>query len=221
MRFEDWEPVYMRILEEFGFSRIEDERSARWLEALLIGKDLCDEACIRRRIMEEVTICGDAPSLEANLTFFGVKGTIISADGATKVLVDAGIRPDVIVTDLDGDIESQIEANRHGALVVVHAHGDNIAAIERYVKHFNGLIAGTTQSKPTGSLFNFGGFTDGDRAVMLARHFGAKRIRLLGFDFKEPRQKDGKEQAIKSRKLEWARALIFDFNPAGTCLSIP
>jgi 2-amino-4-hydroxy-6-hydroxymethyldihydropteridine diphosphokinase len=221
MRFEDWEPVYVRILDEFGFSRIEDERSARWLEALLISKDLCDEACIRRRIMEEVTICGDALSLEADLASIGVRGTIMSADGATKELMDVGIRPDVIVTDLDGDIGSQIEANRQGALVVVHAHGDNIIAIERYVKRFDGPIAGTTQSKPSGSLFNFGGFTDGDRAVMLARHFGAKRIWLLGFDFKEPRQKGGRGREIKSRKLEWARALIFDLNPAGTCLSIP
>jgi uncharacterized Rossmann fold enzyme len=214
MWFEEWEPIYLRILDEFGFSRIEDERSARVLETLLIGKTICGEACISSRISEDVTICGDALSLAPDLRSLGIRGTVISADGATKTLIEAAVRPDIIVTDLDGDIRSQVQANQH-------AHGDNLATIEDLVKCFEGPIAGTTQSKPFGYLHNFGGFTDGDRAVMLARHFGAKRIRLLGFDFKEPRWKEGRGTAIKSRKLEWARSLIFDLNPPGVCLSIP
>jgi uncharacterized Rossmann fold enzyme len=221
MRFEEWEPIYVRILDDFGFSRTEDERSARILDALLIGKHLCDERYISRHIAEEVTICGDATTLERQLSSLESSGTTISADGATKELMDAGIRPDIIVTDLDGDVDAQLEANRLGSLVVVHAHGDNVAALEKHVPRFEGSIAGTTQSRPFGTLHNYGGFTDGDRAVMLARHFGAKHIRLLGFDFIEPRQKVGKERAIKVRKLEWARAMIFDLNPPGTCLSIP
>ena len=221
MKFDEWEPIYSRVIADFGFSRSEDERSASILVGLLSGKDLCDEQCISVQMGEEVTVCGDAATLEDQLTSFGLSGTVISADGATKALMDAGIRPDIIVTDLDGDIDAQVEAVDDGALVMIHAHGDNIEALRSYVPRFKGRIMATTQSKPVGSLHNFGGFTDGDRGVLLSRHFGVKRIRLLGFDFMEPRQKEGRERAIKIKKLEWARTLIFDLNPPGVCLSIP
>ena len=221
MRFEDWEPIYHQIINEFGFSRSEDERAAQVLDGLLADLELCDEDCIARCVDEDVTVCGDSATLGLHLRSMGTIGRVISADGATRVLMDSGIRPDMIVTDLDGDIDSQVEANRRGSVAVVHAHGDNIAALEKYVRRLEGPVAGTTQSMPFGRLHNFGGFTDGDRAVALARHFGAKRIRLLGFDFKQPKSKEGREGAIKARKLEWARAMIFDLNPPGTCLSIP
>ncbi|MDD1755737.1 MAG: DUF115 domain-containing protein [Methanomassiliicoccales archaeon] len=221
MQFDEWEPIYARILADFGFSRSEDERSATILLDLLSGKDLCDERCISERIGEKVTVCGDAVALEDQLTSFGLSGTVISADGATKALMNAGIRPDIIVTDLDGDIGAQVEAVGLGALIVIHAHGDNVEALRNHVPRFKGRVMATTQSRPLVPLHNFGGFTDGDRAVLLARHFGAKRLRLLGFDFKEPREKEGRERAVKVRKLEWARALIFDLNPPGVCLSIP
>jgi uncharacterized Rossmann fold enzyme len=45
------------------------------------------------------------------------------------------------------------------------------------------LIWGTTQSLPHNTLFNFGGFTDGDRAILTAIHFQSPIIGLLGFDF--------------------------------------
>jgi hypothetical protein len=74
---------------------------------------------------------------------------------------------------------------------------------------------GTTQSRPFGRLHNFGGFTDGDRAVLMARHLGAP-TRLLGFDFDTPRLKEGRDVEVKKRKLAWARRLICDTDSAGT-----
>ncbi|HWQ19331.1 MAG TPA: hypothetical protein VN455_06085, partial [Methanotrichaceae archaeon] len=62
---------------------------------------------------------------------------------------------------------------------------------------------GTCQCRPPEGLFNFGGFTDGDRCVFLARHFGAGSIRLIGFDFSDPGV-----TPRKSKKLGWARRLI-------------
>jgi uncharacterized Rossmann fold enzyme len=64
-------------------------------------------------------------------------------------------------------------------------------------------------------VYNFGGFTDGDRAVMVARHFGATKIHLLGFDMAQPRPKEGRDPKTKKRKLETARELIWDYNPDG------
>ena len=121
-----------------------------------------------------------------------------------------GIVPDIVVTDLDGDVESQIEASEKGAVTLIHAHGDNIDLIMRYAKEFTGKVILTTQSRPDLVLYNFGGFTDGDRAVCLARHLGAENILLYGFDFENPSFKDGSDPAVKRKKLQWARRIIGD-----------
>jgi uncharacterized Rossmann fold enzyme len=55
---------------------------------------------------------------------------LVSADTATSPILDAGLTPDIVVTDLDGDLEDIFEAWRRGAILVIHAHGDNIERIE-------------------------------------------------------------------------------------------
>lgn len=214
MDFPEWEPHYLRIVKEFGFSVQEDEQAARILHELGARKRQCGLGCLGRRITEDVTVIGDGPDLESELIGDPPRGTIITADGATsKLMHTLGKVPDIVVTDLDGEVADQLSANAQGALVVILAHGDNIAALRRYVPWFIGMITMTTQSRPFDQVYNFGGFTDGDRAVMLARHFGAKRIRLTGFDLSVPRPKKGKDPEIKRRKLEEARRLIWDLNP--------
>jgi len=103
------------------------------------------------------------------------------ADGATRAIIENGLKPDIVVTDLDGDIKSLKKVGRTNTLMVVHAHGDNTDKIH-LVKNFKNCV-GTTQTKPAGRIHNFGGFTDGDRCVFLANHFKAKKIILLGMDF--------------------------------------
>lgn len=100
---------------------------------------------------------------------------IISADGATNYLVDHGIVPDIIVTDLDGIVKFP------DSIYVVLAHGDNVQYLEKVVE-IRKLI-GTCQVSPFGKLKLFGGFTDGDRAVILAKRFNAKKIILFAMDF--------------------------------------
>lgn len=208
MDFEEWEPIYARIVEEFGFSRQADEEAARALNDLLAKKDAYPLELLRRKLSRGATVCGNAPGLEEELSSADLSGTIIAADGATSALMHfVGRVPDIIVTDLDGDVADQLTASAQGAIVVIHAHGDNIDALKRYVPLFQGKIVGTTQSRPFGRLHNFGGFTDGDRAVLMARHFGAT-VRLIGFDFETPRPKEGRDDETKRRKLSWARRLI-------------
>ena len=103
------------------------------------------------------------------------------ADGATKAIIENNLKPDIVVTDLDGDIKSLKKAGRTNTIMIVHAHGDNTEKIH-LVKYFKNCI-GTTQTKSVGKVHNFGGFTDGDRCVFLASHFKAKKIILLGMDF--------------------------------------
>lgn len=205
MDFEEWAPYYEKILDDFGFSREADERAARFLADRLGGvripsSDL-DELLRGRR----VTVAGNAPRLAREVR--RIEGVVIAADEATSVLLAHGRRPDLIVTDLDGTVEDQIAANLEGAIAVVHAHGDNIPAIERWAGRFEGRTMATTQSRPFDDVHNFGGFTDGDRAVLLAAHFGARALRLVGFDFETPNAKD-RPAEVKKRKLDWAYILI-------------
>lgn len=141
------------------------------------------------------------------------EGTFISAGSATERLVKLGIFPDILVTDLDGDIKSQIEVSESGAVTVVLAHGDNVDAIAEHIDSFKGPLILTTQSRPISLVENYGGFTDGDRAVCIARNFGSKRILLQGFDFETPRFQKGKDAEISLRKLKWAEKIIFEMNP--------
>jgi uncharacterized Rossmann fold enzyme len=214
--FLEWEPYYLKIVREFGFSVEADERAAKELVDLCRGKDICVPECLRGRIGKEVTVLGHAPKLERALRTQKLRGTVIAADGATTSLLnEQGRVPDIIVTDLDGDVPDQIAANAQGAVVVVLAHGDNQEAVRRYVPWFSGPVTPTTQSRPFPGIYNFGGFTDGDRAVILARHMGAERVHLMGFDMMDPRTKPGKERSVKLRKLEIANELIWGLNPAG------
>jgi uncharacterized Rossmann fold enzyme len=105
--------------------------------------------------------------------------------------------------------------------MVVLGHSDNLGKILDVVPRLVGPIVPTTQVRPHGHLSNFGGFTDGDRAVELARHLGARKVNLLGFDFRNPNPQGGKDLDRKLRKLAWAKRLIYDLNPPGVVLWTP
>ena len=205
MDFEKWEQYYEEILKEFGYSREEDEKAARVLDETLAG-DRIELRVLERMLKGQlVSVAGNGPSLKDEVA--GYRGLLIAADEAASVAMKVGIGPDVVVTDLDGDMKDQIKANVKGAVVVIHAHGDNIPAIRRWAPLFRGRVMATTQSRPFSRVYDFGGFTDGDRAVFLANHFGASKIRLMGFDFEHPSPKDENPE-LKLKKLAWARKLI-------------
>jgi hypothetical protein len=198
-KFEEWEPCYLQILADFGFDRAADEEAARVLNGLLPRDDLP----VLRRIIREhaVTVCGNAPLLTDQLG--RVKGVVVAADAAAVRLYRLRIRPDAIVTDLDGATEEFVEMNRKGTVIVVHAHGDNIPLLHRWGPHLPGPLAGTTQARPFGRIHNFGGFSDGDRAVYLAHALGASSVTLAGFDLDDPGV-----GPVKRGKLRWARRLL-------------
>lgn len=207
MRFEDWEPVYESVLKDMGYDRESDEASARLLKNLTLNSDLITEDELEEAIGTEVSIFGPADCLASDIRKREPTGALISAGSATKKVMDLGIIPNIVVTDLDGDVQSQIDASKKGAITVIHAHGDNSEAIMRYAKEFTGRIVITTQSKPDYVLCNFGGFTDGDRAACMAEHFHAK-INFYGFDFENPSMDGEDHPDIKRKKLIWAKKII-------------
>ncbi|MDR1690780.1 MAG: DUF115 domain-containing protein [Candidatus Methanoplasma sp.] len=216
---DEWEPIYKEILDDFGYDRSSDENSARMLKAVMMNSCLIseDEVAIKRN----VTVFGNSNDLEVDIGAAAPKGTLIASGSSVGRMMDLGITPDIIVTDLDGDIDPQIKASRNGAVTFIHAHGDNSELVQRYAHEFIGPVILTTQSKPDNIICNFGGFTDGDRAVCIARHFGAKEILLLGFDFDTPSDKDGSDPKTKARKLQWAKRIIFEHNEPGVSITVP
>ena len=182
MTIVGWDSKYKKILKDFGYSRKKDSQSCKLLDSLLPKKTPIVK--IRDLIENKpVFVVGAGPSLPSCISILKKykKITKIVADGATKAIIENGLKPDIVVTDLDGDIKSLKKVGRTNTLMVVHAHGDNSDKIN-LVKNFKNCT-GTTQTKPVGRVHNFGGFTDGDRCVFLANHFNAKKIILLGMDF--------------------------------------
>lgn len=165
----------------------------------LISNERIDPKCFRKIQDNKALVIGAGPSIEESTVQNYIleicsckKGksnntvsediVVIAADGATEMCLDLGIIPDFVVTDLDGDYESLVRAHSGGSIMVIHAHGDNIDKITSQVPSFSNVI-GTTQNFPLKNVYNFGGFTDGDRSVFLADGFLAREILLVGMDF--------------------------------------
>ena len=214
MEYSAWAPQYDRIRRAFGFPFDREEAAARTLTSLLAdaSADRGVEELTRRIRGRLVVVVGLAPGAGAppvwRLPATSERAMIIAADGATARCLEAGLTPDVIVTDLDGPVPAEVTANARGAVVVVHAHGDNVEQLHRWVPEFSGPVIGSWAGPPTRELLDAGGFTDGDRAVFLAEHVGAARILLWGFDFTTVDEGAPAERSVKLRKLETARALL-------------
>ena len=205
-----WKKRYSEIRKEFNYSEKKDKESAVILNSI-IKKSNINEKIISLVKDKTVFVIGSGPSLSTAIPILkNFKKTIkIAADSSVKLLVDNGIIPDIVITDLDGD-ESILKKIGKKSIFIVHAHGDNVEKLE-FAKKFTKCI-GTTQSNPFEKIQNFGGFTDGDRGVFLANHFDAKKIILFGMDFGEKigRHSNTKksERKIKLMKLHKGKLLL-------------
>lgn len=206
MHFAAWEPIYLSIIEDFGFSARRDEEAADILRDLLKGRIAPLSAAAEMLSGRRVVVCGNAPCLRLDLEQMQSdqeeNAVFLAADGAVEALLERGMLPAIVVTDLDGPFLVIQKANKMGSIAIVHAHGDNLDALQRYVPLLDRVI-GTAQCRPPPGLYNFGGFTDGDRAVFMAKELGASEVELKGFDFD-----DQSVTPRKKKKLAWAKRLI-------------
>ncbi|NHJ12276.1 MAG: DUF115 domain-containing protein [Candidatus Thorarchaeota archaeon] len=222
LEWGDWEPQYMEIVQELGLDSEADHKATEVLCSLVAGQNpapLLDklEALLTGK---DVVICGAGPSLERHLKEIEKQHrlssfTVVAADGAASALLEGGHRCDILVTDLDGRRKDLEEVVRRGAIPIVHAHGDNMPLVKEIVPRL-GHILGSTQVRPTGNVFLWGGFTDGDRACHIAVSYRPRRLVLAGMDFgrivghwSKPDYQDAFQAGERKRaKLVIARRLI-------------
>ena len=206
-----WGKRYFSILKEMNYSEKKDKESALILDSILKKTDTIEK--IRKIIQgKTVFVIGSGPSLSIAIPKLKKlkKSIKIAADSSLEPLIDNGIIPDIIVTDLDGNEDTIKKISKTKSIFVIHAHGDNIEKLEM-VKKIKNCI-GTTQTNPFNKIKNFGGFTDGDRGVFLASHFNAKKIILFGMDFGNQIGKFSNtkrsDREIKLKKLEIGKDLL-------------
>ncbi|MEM0118578.1 MAG: 6-hydroxymethylpterin diphosphokinase MptE-like protein [Conexivisphaerales archaeon] len=221
---QDWEKIYQQIASDLGLQRQRDELAADIMQSLMEKRKETKPERLEMILKDKMAfVFGAGPSLRSDAeTFAAIRinemsnVVVVAADGATECLMGYGVRPDVIVTDLDGNIKYIEEASREGALLVIHAHGDNIHLLEEYVTRFEGEVLATTQVSERRLVHNFGGFTDGDRAAIIAARFGARSIVLAGMDFgdtvgrySKPYLNEEKRADMKKlKKLKWGKRLL-------------
>jgi uncharacterized Rossmann fold enzyme len=202
MEFHVWEPVYERILADFGFDRTGDKRARDRLAAAADPFDLDSLPAFEGAT---VAVAGAGPNLDEETRAASAADRVVAASSAARTLREAGVPVDLAVTDLDGTPEHLADASHRGLPVAVHAHGDNADALERWLPEFaDDRVLPTTQAAPVDHVRNFGGFTDGDRAAFLADALGAGELRFVGWQFDDP---DVDE--LKAKKLRWAERLLY------------
>ncbi|MBS3816375.1 MAG: DUF115 domain-containing protein [Candidatus Thermoplasmatota archaeon] len=200
MDFEEWRPLYEDMIDDFSYSEERDIEAAELLSEYRGTDGLTPLRTLRG---EDVEISGPFYNPTKSKSEIKLR---VAAGASLEQMMETGVEPDLMVTDLDGNTELQLELNLKGIPVIMHAHGDNMDLIRGWSRRFEGHVISTCQCEPPKrGIHNFGGFTDGDRAAFIADHFGAEEIILNGWNFEEPYEENDDE---KVKKLEWAEKLL-------------
>ncbi|MEM0155370.1 MAG: 6-hydroxymethylpterin diphosphokinase MptE-like protein [Thermoplasmataceae archaeon] len=206
MEYSEWLHWYQEICRHFGYDPEKDYQSSILLDRLAKQK-LLDVQFSRLFRSKDISVIGNGPKLKEILDTYSVKVPFVADSALPVFYLKVGI-PNVIITDLDGESPLLLKCEEEGSMLVVHAHGDNMVALENIVPRIGTEILCTTQNVPFGNIYNFGGFTDGDRSAFLADHIQPRSIELVGFDFNNPVSKPGSKISVKKEKLNYARGLL-------------
>ena len=215
-----WSPTMAAIREEFGYDAEPDREAAHALHKLVPPTNRMRDLGVEVRNRRDLVIAGCGPGLDKVGPDIFRGRAVVAADGATERLRELGIVPRLVVTDLDGKPEALEWAGAQGSRIVVHAHGGNRKAIAELVPRLGPQVYGTHQLEPVPGLEpmkNLGGFTDGDRAVLLCEHLGARAALLVGFETdREPSKYSHQwDPKTKPRKLAWAGKIVAECHARG------
>lgn len=217
--------LYKRVLSDIGIDYY-DEWDAS-LYACLIARSIGARDPLE--VLEELKtmvssreayVIGAGPSLLGNKPRFGRGDVVFCADGACSILENSGVIA-ISVTDLDGGLEPAGRIYSMGGYIVLQIHSDNyrnIAANMDLVRRWGERILVTVQTHPPcSSVTVIPGFTDGDRAYLMAIFLGASRVKVIGMDLlseistgfsKKMYGESGYSTLSKLRKLRWAHRII-------------
>ena len=195
---EWWWGFQEEISEQFDFSKDREEVAAR-----LVSDTKQKISLIKERIEDkDLILLGAGLKKE---TIIPNKNVIV-ADGALRACLEQGITPSIVVTDLDGYIPDILYASEKGSEIVLHAHGDNMARVFQYILELGPNCITTTY--PSTSSSCWGGFTDGDRALMMTLSLNCNTVKMIGFDYKIIGAYSGDYSPRKLEKLSWANKIV-------------
>ena len=151
MTMYGWKTKFKEIRREFGYREKDDYLSAKKLNSLLKKK------FSKKQLQDIITgktvfIIGAGPSLSESLVYIKKCKNItkIVADGAVRALLEENMKPDILVTDLDGDLNSIKKIGRTKIPIIIHAHGDNYDRLEIVENSVDNVWALCLKRKPTG-----------------------------------------------------------------------
>ncbi len=217
-----------KVLADLGFSLGNDYRAAQIAEIVAAEFDVHGALEEMEKLVRghNAVVVGAGPSCRRCSSISG--DVVVAADGAALCCLDSGVRPDIVVTDLDGiDVSGIARLDDLGSYFVVHAHGDNVDRLVGAVPYLpRDKTVFSVQVPHFTRVICCIGFTDGDRAVGLAHLLGASRVVLVGFDFgdvigpySKTRSRSGSfATPMKIRKLNWARYLLRELGYGGAVI---
>ena len=235
IQWHQWKPYYENIIQSLKIDSNKDYEAANLYYKIITASSDSSTKIARSLgqcetlFKSKVLIFGAGPSLINDIKNFQKSKadvsslTLVAVDGSTQALLEFNIEPDVIISDYDGDMYSILRAAHSETLLVMHAHGDN----QGLVKEWFPKIQPTKYWIPTVQtesilpyIYNFGGFTDGDRAIAFVLHFipPTTPLILLGFTFgtivgkySKPFYKENQPASeFKIKKLDFAKQFIGD-----------
>ncbi len=218
-----------KIREHFGWELRDDENVFNWLQKNISKYNTKWDSENQRTNLEQLIAKIKSKTkfavIGANITeseLFNLSDdvSLIVADGSIGSLIEVNekLLKNVICLVSDGDGVPHINNEKIGEVtLLLHAHGhakenlQNILEIwSKWEKKPKIIISHQTfnTKKPT---VNFGGFSDGDRAVCMLHACGVEKrhIQLLGFNAKKIGPWSGlNDSKIKQEKLIWMKYIL-------------
>ena len=193
----------------YGVKKWSDSNRTQSLD--IICKELKDADCVK--------ILGAAVKQQDVENFKQENFAIIASDGAVGVIDDFE-NLICIVSDLDGGLHLD-KAAKNGQRFIIHAHGDNISRWKKCLDTWScfpsppEIILSNQVDEKLEGMHNFGGFTDGDRAVCFALWAGVdiSKIELVGFSTGHIGEWSGTTNTeLKFDKLSWMKKILAFLN---------
>lgn len=201
--------LYREIVEPaMGYSRVREVEAAYYASHVASGAAVCRFLEWAFRNIPERRVCVVGP-------LYGLSKRPRGCDVVVGVEQVAlwGLECDLVSGDLDVTRGRITEDPAGERFRLVHIHGDNYEHVLSWSPVDGERVVYTSQAYCAWPVLGIGGFTDGDRLVLLAMAFGAREVALYGFNLHSPTcvGKMTCDLEYKARKLRLASILLGEY----------